>query len=152
MYRPRLHFRLPVVGIGCRGGRPAGCPGGGRAGKAGHRRGRQTATLRFAHEQIRQTLLGRLSFLRRQRLHKRIADTLEKLYATNLDEHVSELAYHLTQAGVGERAAKYLHQAGVAAAARLAVPEALTAFARAAELAGPGPSAAPRCVPVASCC
>ena len=34
----------------------------------------------FAHEQIRQTLLGRLSFLRRQRLHKRIADALEKLY------------------------------------------------------------------------
>ena len=93
----------------------------------------------FAHEQIRQTLLGRLSFLRRQRLHRRIADALEKLHGPNLDEHVSDLAYHLTQAGAGERAAKYLHEVGVAAAARLATPEALAAFARAAELAGPGP-------------
>jgi hypothetical protein len=92
----------------------------------------------FAHEQIRQTLLGRLSFVRRQRLHRRVADTLERLHAGNLDEHVSDLAYHLAQAGALERAAKYLHQAGTSAAARLATPEALACFARAAELAGPG--------------
>jgi tetratricopeptide (TPR) repeat protein len=93
----------------------------------------------FAHEQIRQTLLGRLSFVRRQRLHKRIADALEKLHGAKIDdEHASELAYHLVQAGAGEQAAKYLHQAGGAAASRLATPEALMAFARAAELAGPG--------------
>lgn len=94
----------------------------------------------FAHEQIRQTLLGRLSSLRRQRLHRRIADAIEKLHAANLEEHVSELAYHLMQAGAGERAAKYFHQAGVAAATRLATPEALNAFARGADLAGPGPT------------
>src|SRR5204862_7702254 len=35
----------------------------------------------FAHEQIRQTLLGRLSFVRRQRLHRRVADTVEKVHA-----------------------------------------------------------------------
>ena len=93
----------------------------------------------FAHEQIRQTLLSRLSFMRRQRLHRRVADTMEKLYAANLDDHVSEIAYHLVQAGVGDRAAEYFHRAGVAAAARLATPEALSFFARAAELAGPGP-------------
>ena len=92
----------------------------------------------FAHEQIRQTLLGRLSFVRRQRLHGRVADTLERLYARHLDEHVSELAYHLVQAGARERAAKYLHQAGTSAAARLATPEALALFSKAAELAGPG--------------
>jgi class 3 adenylate cyclase len=94
----------------------------------------------FAHEQIRQTLLGRLSFLRRQRLHGRVADTLERLHGGHLDEHVSDVAYHLVQAGAGERAAKYLHQAGLSAAARLATPEALASFARAAELAGPGPT------------
>lgn len=93
----------------------------------------------FAHEQIRQTLLGRLSFVRRQRLHGRVADTIERLHATDLDEHVSDLAYHLVQAGARERATKYLQQAGAAAAARLATPEALVLFARAAELAGPGP-------------
>ena len=94
----------------------------------------------FAHEQIRQTLLGRLSFVRRQRLHQRVADTIERLYAGKLDEHVSDLAYHLAQAGARERAANYLHQAGVSAASHLATPEALAYFARAAELAGPGPT------------
>lgn len=93
----------------------------------------------FAHEQIRQTLLGRLSFLRRQRLHLRVADAVENRYAASLDDHANELAYHLTQAGAGERAATWLHKAGLAAAAHLATPEALASFARAAELAGPGP-------------
>jgi class 3 adenylate cyclase len=94
----------------------------------------------FAHEQIRQTLLGRLSFLRRQRLHMRLADALEKRYAANLDEHASDLAYHLMQAGAGERAANWLHRAGIAAASHLATPEALAFFARAADFAGPGPT------------
>jgi class 3 adenylate cyclase len=94
----------------------------------------------FAHEQIRQTLLGRMSFLRRQRLHGRAADTLERLHAGRLEEHVSDLAFHRVQAGAGERAAKYLHQAGLSAATRLATPEALAFFSRAADLAGPGPT------------
>jgi class 3 adenylate cyclase/tetratricopeptide (TPR) repeat protein len=94
----------------------------------------------FAHEQIRQTLLSRVSFVRRQRLHGRVADTMERVYAGHLNEHASDLAYHLVQAGARERAATYLHQAGSFAAARLATPEALAFFARAAELAGPGPT------------
>jgi predicted ATPase/class 3 adenylate cyclase len=94
----------------------------------------------FAHEQIRQTFLSRLSFVRRQRLHGRVADTMERVYAGHLDERVNDLAYHLVQAGARERAATYLHQAGSSAAARLATPEALAFFARAAELAGPGPT------------
>lgn len=93
----------------------------------------------FAHEQIRQTLLGRLAFARRQRLHRRVADAIETLFAGNLEAHVSDLAYHLTQAGVRDRAANYLHRSGVAAAGRLATPEALASFAKAADLAGPGP-------------
>ena len=68
----------------------------------------------------------------------RVADTLERVHAGHLDEHVSDLAYHLVQAGARERAAKYLHQAGPSAAARLATPEALALFSKAAELAGPG--------------
>ena len=92
----------------------------------------------FAHEQIRQTLLGRLPFIRRQRLHQRIADTIEQLHAGNLEEYVNDLAYHLAQAGARDRAAKYLYDAATSAAAHLATPEALVLFARAAELAGPG--------------
>ena len=94
----------------------------------------------FAHEQIRQTLLGRMSFVRRQRLHRRVADTIEALNTGRLDEHVSDLAYHLAQGGARERAATYLHQAGTSAASRLATPEALAFFARAAELADSAPT------------
>jgi class 3 adenylate cyclase len=100
--------------------------------------GRREPHFVFAHEQIRQTLLGRLSSVRRQRLHRHVADTLERLHAGHLDEHATELAYHLVQASAHDRAAKYLLDAGTAAAVRLATPEALDFFARAAELAGPG--------------
>ena len=50
--------------------------------------------LTFAHELIRQTLLARLSLPRRRRLHVRIARALEERHATNLDEHVAEIAGH----------------------------------------------------------
>lgn len=93
----------------------------------------------FSHEQIRQTLLGRMSSVRRQRLHLRVADTIEQIFAEHLHDYMGDLAYHLVQAGAQERAAECLLQAGTAAAARLATPEALNFFARAAELAGPGP-------------
>jgi tetratricopeptide (TPR) repeat protein len=60
--------------------------------------------LLFSHELIRQTLLASLSQARRRRLHLLVADTLERLYATTLDEQASEIAHHLTQAGpAGDR-------------------------------------------------
>lgn len=92
----------------------------------------------FAHEQIRQTLLGRLSSLRRQRLHVRIADAIEAFYPRDLDDHVSDLAYHLSQGGARERAAAYLVRAAGHAAARLATTEALQQYGRAISLAEPG--------------
>ncbi|HZI38747.1 MAG TPA: BTAD domain-containing putative transcriptional regulator [Acidimicrobiia bacterium] len=55
--------------------------------------------LLFSHELIRQTLLAELSPPRRRRLHLLVADTLERLCATTLDEQASEIAHHLTQAG-----------------------------------------------------
>jgi DNA-binding SARP family transcriptional activator len=55
--------------------------------------------LLFSHELIRQTLLAELSPPRRRRLHLLVADTLERLHATTLDEQASEIAHHLTQAG-----------------------------------------------------
>jgi class 3 adenylate cyclase len=93
----------------------------------------------FAHEQIRQTLLGRISFPRRQRFHLRVADAIEQTFAHELEEHVADLAFHLQQGGAGDRAREYLIRAGDAAAARFANAEALEAYGRAIELAGAGP-------------
>jgi class 3 adenylate cyclase/tetratricopeptide (TPR) repeat protein len=53
----------------------------------------------FSHELIRQTLLSDVSALRRQRLHRRAADAIERLYANNVDAHAGDLAHHLSLAG-----------------------------------------------------
>jgi class 3 adenylate cyclase/tetratricopeptide (TPR) repeat protein len=53
----------------------------------------------FAHELIRQTLLSSLSVLRRQRLHLRVADALEKLDEDAVITRAQEIADHLLKAG-----------------------------------------------------
>jgi class 3 adenylate cyclase/tetratricopeptide (TPR) repeat protein len=85
----------------------------------------------FVHEQIRQTLLSTLSTPRRQRLHLRAADALEKLYGSEVEEHAVELAHHLYQAGAaadGERTARYLTLAGQRTMTALGFEEALRHF------------------------
>ncbi len=54
---------------------------------------------RFSHELIRQTLVGSVSLTRRQLLHQRIGEALERVHAGSLPEHASAVAYHLEQAG-----------------------------------------------------
>ncbi len=53
----------------------------------------------FAHELIRQTLLSGLSALRRQRLHLRAADAIERLDPHAAVERAREIADHLVKAG-----------------------------------------------------
>jgi tetratricopeptide (TPR) repeat protein len=53
----------------------------------------------FVHELIRQTLVGALSLPRRQRLHGRVAEAIEQVYARSLENQASALAHHLYQAG-----------------------------------------------------
>lgn len=90
--------------------------------------------LLFAHELIRQTLLTGLSQPRRRRLHLRVADTLERLYATTLDEQASEIAHHLTQAGPvadHHRLLTYLARAGRQAMRTAGYEDALRHFEQA---------------------
>jgi class 3 adenylate cyclase/tetratricopeptide (TPR) repeat protein len=89
------------------------------------------ARYRFVHEQIRQTLLSRLSTPRRQRLHLRAADGLEKLYGSRREERAAEIAHHLSMAGAAaepERTAHYLELAGRRTMAALAFEDALRHF------------------------
>jgi tetratricopeptide (TPR) repeat protein len=74
-----------------------------------------TVNFAFPHELIRQTVLSDVSGLRRQRLHFRVAEALEKVYAGHLDERAAELAYHFKKAGVSanvEKTRHYLQLAG----------------------------------------
>jgi class 3 adenylate cyclase/tetratricopeptide (TPR) repeat protein len=58
-------------------------------------------TLDFAHALIRQTLYNELSTPRRVRLHRQIAEALEKHYGAAVDAHLPELAFHCFQAAPG---------------------------------------------------
>jgi class 3 adenylate cyclase/tetratricopeptide (TPR) repeat protein len=63
----------------------------------------------FAHELIRQTLLSGLSSPRRRRLHLRVAEAMEQVYARALEEHAADLAHHLDQAGAAADPRKTVH-------------------------------------------
>ncbi|MFQ6030555.1 MAG: AAA family ATPase, partial [Dehalococcoidia bacterium] len=56
------------------------------------------ARYQFGHALIQETLAGELTMTRRVRLHSQVAETLERLYGTNVFEHAAELAYHFGQA------------------------------------------------------
>ena len=53
----------------------------------------------FTHALIRQTLAAGLSLPRRQRLHLKVADAIERVAGSSTEKHVSDLAHHLFQAG-----------------------------------------------------
>jgi class 3 adenylate cyclase/tetratricopeptide (TPR) repeat protein len=53
----------------------------------------------FAHSLIRHVFYHEPSGPRRQRFHKQIAESLQSLYADDLDKHVLEIAHHLVKAG-----------------------------------------------------
>jgi len=67
------------------------------------------ARFTFAHELIRQTLVSVLSLPRRQRLHLRVAEAMERVYARALEEHAADLAHHLYQAGTAAEPQKTVH-------------------------------------------
>jgi class 3 adenylate cyclase/tetratricopeptide (TPR) repeat protein len=57
------------------------------------------SAFQFAHPLIRHVFYHEPSAPRRQRFHKQIAESLQRLYADDLDKHVLEIAHHLVKAG-----------------------------------------------------
>jgi tetratricopeptide (TPR) repeat protein/predicted Ser/Thr protein kinase len=87
----------------------------------------RAASYSFSHELIRHTLLDGLSLPRRQRLHFRIANALEKVQP----ERVADIAQHYYQAGTAvdpDKAIHYLQLAGESALAAAAGDDALYHF------------------------
>jgi tetratricopeptide (TPR) repeat protein len=92
---------------------------------------------RFVHELVRQTLVEALSRPRRQRLHARVAETIERLYAGNLESQTSPLAHHLFQAGSAtdpEKTVAWLTRAARQASAFTAYEDALASLDNALSL------------------
>ena len=95
------------------------------------------ARFTFAHELIRQTLLSGLSLPRRQRLHLRVAEAMERVYARTLEEHATDLAHHLYQAGTAadpQKTVHYLALAGERALEAAAFEDALRHYEAAVSL------------------
>jgi DNA-binding SARP family transcriptional activator len=83
--------------------------------------------LRFGHALTRDTLYEEIPSTHRARLHRRVAEALETLYAGNLDPHLAELAHHFAlavPAAPAEKAVEYARLAGDRALAQLAYEEA----------------------------
>jgi tetratricopeptide (TPR) repeat protein len=93
--------------------------------------------LRFSHVLVRDTLYDRLAAARRCQLHQAAGETLEQLYAADIETHLSELAHHFVAAGPAAApgvAVRYAAEAGVQAARSLAYEEAVRLLRTALEL------------------
>ncbi len=90
----------------------------------------------FAHELIRQTLYRELSLPRRERLHLRVAEAIERVDSGRLGEQAAALAHHFRQAGTcadARTTARYLILAGDQARTASAFEEAIRYYRDACE-------------------
>jgi DNA-binding NarL/FixJ family response regulator len=85
----------------------------------------------FRHALTRQAVYAQLLGRERRGLHRRIADTLERLYANSPEPRLEDLAYHFYEAGEWAKARVYAERAGERADALYAPASAVEQYARA---------------------
>ena len=88
----------------------------------------------FTHALIRAILYDEVTAARRVRLHRRIGEVLEELYATHLEPYLAQLAYHFGEAAQSKevhKAIAYAERAGAQAMTLLAYEEAVHHYERA---------------------
>jgi predicted ATPase/class 3 adenylate cyclase len=93
---------------------------------------------RFAHTLVRHTLYEGLSAARRVSLHRRVAQAIEAVHGTALEDHLPALAHHWARAAASgaesSRAVDYAARAGDRALTQLAHDEAAAYYRSALEL------------------
>jgi predicted ATPase len=89
----------------------------------------------FSHEKIREVAYGELSAARRRLSHRRVAQALETVHATNLDNVRGRIAAHYEAAGRPEKAISHYRQAAAVAQRIYANQEAIQYLRRAIALA-----------------
>jgi DNA-binding response OmpR family regulator/class 3 adenylate cyclase/predicted ATPase len=88
----------------------------------------------FKHALVQDAAYGTLVRSKRQQLHGRIADALERDFPEIAETQPELLAHHLIQAGLTERAIDYLRKAGQRSIGRSANPEAIGHLTQALKL------------------
>ena len=91
-------------------------------------------TFIFTHDKIREVLYEELNPIRRRRVHRHVAEGLER-HCQHVPCAVEKLAHHYIQAGDHERGLKYAKQAAAQAEGVFAVDEAIAAYTRARDCA-----------------
>ncbi len=90
----------------------------------------------FRHALTREAVYTTLLVRERQRYHRAIAETMERVYGKEVDSRVADLAYHFYEAGAWEKALDYSERAGEEAKRLFAPREAIGHLTRALEAAG----------------
>jgi tetratricopeptide (TPR) repeat protein/tRNA A-37 threonylcarbamoyl transferase component Bud32 len=89
----------------------------------------------FTHDKIREVLYEELNPIRRRRLHMKIGNALETLYATSLDAHSPDLAHHYCEAGENNKGRDYSLRAAARSLSVFATDEAVGHLLHARECA-----------------
>ncbi len=92
----------------------------------------------FSHDKLREGAYAALSRARRRLLHRRVAETMERLPGSSPDAHLADLAYHFYEAGAWEKAMVYGQRAGEQAYRLYAPQAAIEQFTRALDAAQRG--------------
>jgi DNA-binding CsgD family transcriptional regulator len=85
----------------------------------------------FRHALTREAIYRQLLLRERKALHRTIAETIEQIFAATLDAHLTELAYHVYEAGDWDKALSYVQRAGEKALVLDAPRAAIEQFTRA---------------------
>jgi class 3 adenylate cyclase/tetratricopeptide (TPR) repeat protein len=100
----------------------------------------------FSHALVRETLYAELTGTRRVELHRRIGESLERIFEADPDPPVAELAHHFivaAPAGEADKAIAYAERAARRASDQLAHEEAATHYERALEVLDFAPGSDP---------
>jgi class 3 adenylate cyclase/tetratricopeptide (TPR) repeat protein len=92
------------------------------------------ARYRFRHVLIQETAYRSLLRTKRQSFHRRIAEVMEKRFPETAEAQPQLLAFHLTEAGLGQQAIPHWQKGAQKAAERSANPEAISHLTKALEL------------------
>jgi predicted ATPase/DNA-binding winged helix-turn-helix (wHTH) protein len=84
------------------------------------------AIFQFSHELVRQAVISGLSSAKCDKLHLEIAETIERIYASTLEDYWGELAFHYNHSSNSQKAVEYLGHAATQAVRGTAYAQAVS--------------------------